>query len=163
MRLNTQPKLLIATILIPVLAVGGLQLALVPIRHFDPDEFQHLYSAWCISKGMLPYKDYFEHHTPFLHFLLAPCFRFFNVETDPDQATSFIFFTRLDVDFYRCDILAHLHSWQTSQESLGCMAGHFISGHDPDVSGKMPGDPAGCVSHASLACMPLVRDPRHAK
>jgi hypothetical protein len=94
MRLDTQPKLLIAAILIPVLAIGGLQLALVPIRHFDPDEFQHLHSAWCISKGMLPYKDYFEHHTPFLHFLLAPCFRFFNVETDPDQAISFIFFAR---------------------------------------------------------------------
>ena len=44
---------------------------------------------------MLPYKDYFEHHTPLLHFLLAPWFRFFNVETDPDQATSFILFARL--------------------------------------------------------------------
>ena len=94
MRLNTQPKLLIVAVLIPVLAIGGLQLALVPIRHFDPDEFQHLHSAWCISKGMLPYKDYFEHHTPFLHFLLAPCFHFFNVETDPDQAISFIFLAR---------------------------------------------------------------------
>jgi len=94
MRLNAQPKILTVAILIPLLAIGGLQLTLVPIRHFDPDEFQHLHSAWCISKGMLPYKDYFEHHTPFLHFVLAPCFHFFNVETDPDQAISFIFLAR---------------------------------------------------------------------
>jgi 4-amino-4-deoxy-L-arabinose transferase-like glycosyltransferase len=94
MRVNSQPKFLIAAILIAVLAVGGLQLALVPIRNFDPDEFQHLHSAWCISKGMLPYKDYFEHHPPFLHFMLAPWLHFFHVETDPDQAISFIFLAR---------------------------------------------------------------------
>jgi hypothetical protein len=45
-------------------------------RHFDPDELQHLHIAWLISGGLLPYRDFFEHHTPLLHIILQPLFIF---------------------------------------------------------------------------------------
>jgi len=42
------------------------------IRAFDPDEFQHLEMAWLIATHAVPYKDFFEHHTPLYHFLISP-------------------------------------------------------------------------------------------
>jgi hypothetical protein len=41
-------------------------------RAFDPDEFQHLQMAWLIAIGELPYRDFFEHHTPLYHLAIAP-------------------------------------------------------------------------------------------
>ncbi len=64
------------------------------VRYLDLDELEHLHGAWSISKGLLPYRDYFEHHTPAFHFLLAPFFRSFAVETKPSDAIAFIFFAR---------------------------------------------------------------------
>jgi hypothetical protein len=78
-----------------LLLVQGFRLWLLHVRGFDPDEFQHLHGAWLISHGLLPYRDYFEHHTPWFPFLLAPFFRFFQVETDPGSAVRFLFFARL--------------------------------------------------------------------
>jgi hypothetical protein len=45
---------------------------LASTRLYDPDEFEHLHAAWCISKGQVPYLDYFEHHGPLTYYLLAP-------------------------------------------------------------------------------------------
>jgi hypothetical protein len=67
---------------------------LLRVREFDPDEFAHLHGAWSISQGLLPYRDYFEHHTPGLTLLLAPFFTLFNVETQVDDAIAFLFFAR---------------------------------------------------------------------
>ncbi len=41
-------------------------------RSFDPDEFQHLQMAWLVAIGQVPYRDFFEHHTPLYHFAIAP-------------------------------------------------------------------------------------------
>jgi hypothetical protein len=49
----------------------ALQFDLLGTRAFDADEFQHAHSAFLISKGQVPYRDYFEHHPPLLHFLMA--------------------------------------------------------------------------------------------
>lgn len=72
----------------------GLRFALLRRHAFDPDEFQHLHAAWCVARGMLPYRDYFDHHPPWLHFFLAPFLAFFDVDTSPRAAESFIFFSR---------------------------------------------------------------------
>jgi 4-amino-4-deoxy-L-arabinose transferase-like glycosyltransferase len=71
-----------------------LRLWLLETRHFDQDEFEHLHGAWLISKGLLPYRDYFEHHTPLFHFILAPFYNFFDVETKVSDAFGFLFFAR---------------------------------------------------------------------
>jgi hypothetical protein len=80
--------------LVPILAVFALRLFLIRRHAFDPDEFQHLHGAWCIAKGLVPYRDYFDHHTPWLHFFLAPFLAFFSVDTSPAAAESFIVLAR---------------------------------------------------------------------
>ena len=58
------------------------RLQLLMVRAFDADELQHLHSAWLVSEGFLPYRDYFQHHTPGLHYLLGPLFWLRDVKTD---------------------------------------------------------------------------------
>ncbi len=58
-------------ILLFILLAFGLRVPILKVRYFDPDEFQHLHGARQIYHGDIPYRDYFEHHTPFLHFVLA--------------------------------------------------------------------------------------------
>ena len=70
------------------------RLQLLRVRTFDADEFQHLHSAWLIFEGFLPYRDYFQHHTPGLHYLLSPLFRFADVKTDSVNALWLIFLSR---------------------------------------------------------------------
>lgn len=53
-----------------------LRLFVLYARHIDPDEFQHLHSIRSIHKGLVIYRDYFEHHTPLLYFLFAPFYTF---------------------------------------------------------------------------------------
>jgi len=50
-------------------------------RWFCADEFEHLHAAWCITRGLVPYRDFFEHHTPLLYLLLAPILKL----THPEQ------------------------------------------------------------------------------
>lgn len=39
---------------------------------FDSDEPQHLHVAWAWTRGLLPYRDVFDNHTPLFHMLSAP-------------------------------------------------------------------------------------------
>ena len=39
---------------------------------FEWDELQLLHGAWSMAHGLLPYRDFFEHHPPLLHALVAP-------------------------------------------------------------------------------------------
>jgi 4-amino-4-deoxy-L-arabinose transferase-like glycosyltransferase len=54
-----------------ILTALALRISILQTRSFDPDEFQHLHSAHQIFAGEIPYRDYFEHHTPFMHVILA--------------------------------------------------------------------------------------------
>lgn len=49
----------------------------------DDDELQHLHFAWCIAKGLTPYADFWDNHTPGLHHLLA---RLLDLGGDPSDA-----------------------------------------------------------------------------
>jgi hypothetical protein len=78
-------------------AAAALFLAWLPlIRHrtFDPDEFEHAHAAWCVFRGMLPYRDFFEHHTPWYYFVLSRFFRFFDVGTSIESARRFLLLGR---------------------------------------------------------------------
>ncbi|HEY4185953.1 MAG TPA: glycosyltransferase family 39 protein [Polyangia bacterium] len=66
----------------------------IPVRFFDPDELEHAHAAWSMSKGLLPYRDFFEHHTPWYHLLLASFFRWFAAEQSFDGAMRFLDFGR---------------------------------------------------------------------
>jgi hypothetical protein len=80
-----------------LLATAGLLLAwipLIPHRAFDADEFEHSHAAWCVFKGMVPYKDFFEHHTPWYYYLLRPFFNWFDVASSVESARHFLLFGR---------------------------------------------------------------------
>ena len=78
-------------------ATAGFFLARIPVishRIFDPDEFQHSHAAWCVFKGMVPYKDFFEHHTPWYYYALRPFFHGFDVDSSFESARHFLIFGR---------------------------------------------------------------------
>src|SRR5579872_1771273 len=39
---------------------------------FNEDELQHLHAAWLVGHGLIPYRDYYDHHPPGYHLLFAP-------------------------------------------------------------------------------------------
>ena len=43
---------------------------------------------------MLPYKDFFEHHTPWYYYVLRPFFNWFDVDRSFDSATHFVLLAR---------------------------------------------------------------------
>ena len=63
-------------IVIGITVLGAVVLVLRVLslhrRFFDLDEFQHLHMAWLMAQGLVPYVDFYEHHTPLLHLLLMP-------------------------------------------------------------------------------------------
>jgi len=68
-------------VLIGVFAL--LAVVSVFLRFFDHDEFEHIHSAWYVSRGFVPYGDFFQGHHPLLWYLLAPLILLFgeNVST----------------------------------------------------------------------------------
>ena len=79
------------------LALAGLFLVRIPLvlhRSFDADEFEHSHAAWCVFKGMVPYKDFFEHHTPWYYYTLSPFFHLFDVTTSVEGARHFLLLGR---------------------------------------------------------------------
>ena len=80
-----------------LLVTVGFFVARIPVllvRDFDPDEFEHAHAAWCVFRGMIPYKDFFEHHTPFYYYLLSPFFHWFQVDLSFESARHFLLFGR---------------------------------------------------------------------
>jgi len=41
-------------------------------RTLNADEFQHLHGAWMVHLGFVPYRDFWENHTPLLYYVVAP-------------------------------------------------------------------------------------------
>jgi hypothetical protein len=80
-----------------LVAIAGLLIAripVIPVRFFDPDEFEHAHAAWSVFRGLVPYRDFFEHHTPWYYLALSPFFRWFAVDQSFESATRFLAFAR---------------------------------------------------------------------
>lgn len=50
-------------------------------RGFSGDEFEHIHTAWKILQGEKIYVDFFQHHHPFLSYLLVPIISIFGETT----------------------------------------------------------------------------------
>ena len=80
-----------------LLATVGFLLARIPAlpyREFDADEFEHAHAAFGLWNGMVPYKDFFEHHTPWYYYALRPLFNCFDVATSFESGTHFLLLGR---------------------------------------------------------------------
>lgn len=47
-------------------------------KFFTIDEFQYAHAAWLCAHGMVPYRDFFDHHFPFLYQIFSVFFIFSN-------------------------------------------------------------------------------------
>ena len=63
LKLSFFPVIALNTVLFLTWAITG---------RFYHDEAVHLHLSWLISKGLVPYKDFWFHHSPFLWTILAP-------------------------------------------------------------------------------------------
>jgi hypothetical protein len=66
-----------------LLALAGavlLRVAFLQTNMFIVDEFQHMHAAYLTSLGQVPYRDFFEHHTPFFYFLMAPLIQWSGIQ-----------------------------------------------------------------------------------
>ncbi len=67
----------------PLLAAAvGLRVSFLQTNMFIVDEFQHMHAAYLTSLGQVPYRDFFEHHTPFFYFLMAPLIQWSGAQFD---------------------------------------------------------------------------------
>lgn len=64
------------------MAASGVLLILLALRGWiatslalDADESQHLHAAWLVGQGQVPYRDFWENHTPLFYYLVAPLTR----------------------------------------------------------------------------------------
>jgi hypothetical protein len=79
------------------LAIVALLIARLPLlrhRRFDPDELEHAHTAWCWARGLLPYRDFFEHHTPWYPSALKPLFEELDAAGSLAAATRFLLLAR---------------------------------------------------------------------
>ena len=83
----------------PALAIAaGLLLArvwFIAHRALDLDEFEHAHAAWSVARGLLPYRDFFEHHPPGLYFLFAPLFAAPAIASNADVAVRSLIVARV--------------------------------------------------------------------
>ena len=68
--------------------VLACQLWLAFHRTLNVDEFEHAHATWAVANGLVPYRDFFEHHTPWLYFAVAPLVARFAPEADARAATA---------------------------------------------------------------------------
>ena len=83
-----------ACLLAAIVALLVARIPVMAVRSFDPDEFEHCHAAWSVFRGLLPYRDFFEHHTPWFYFALSPFFRWFAVDQSFESARRFLLLGR---------------------------------------------------------------------
>jgi len=82
-------RVLLLTLLVPLVISSGFRVLLLFNRWFDPDEYIHMHYAWMVMKGYRPYLDFFENHPPGFWYLLAPLAGFF------DESSAYLFACRV--------------------------------------------------------------------
>jgi hypothetical protein len=114
------------------LAIVSFFLARIPAlahRRFDPDELQHSHAAWCVWKGMVPYRDFFEHHTPWYYYALRPFFRWFDVAGSFESARHFLLFGRgLSLVLTMLSVLLLILIGRLWDRRVGLLAGLLLVG-----------------------------------
>ena len=54
---------------------AGTRIGLAINGAIDPDESEHLHAAWLVSAGLVPYRDFWDHHAPLFFYAMAPLTR----------------------------------------------------------------------------------------
>ncbi len=65
------PRLVVVAALLGVCAGVIVLWRLRSARAMDDDELQHMHFAWCLTQGLVPYRDFWDNHPPLLHHFLG--------------------------------------------------------------------------------------------
>ncbi len=68
------------------------------------DNIEHIHSSFLITQGLVPYRDFFQHHNPLMWYLFAPLTAFFAYNATITEVVcliSFLFFLKSLVYVYR--------------------------------------------------------------
>lgn len=60
------------------------------VERFNIDELEHIHTGWKIVQGYEIYVDFFQHHHPFLDYLLVPIIRIFGETTTTMFASRYL-------------------------------------------------------------------------
>jgi 4-amino-4-deoxy-L-arabinose transferase-like glycosyltransferase len=69
-------------------------LSLIRTRTFDTDELEHLHAAWSFHEGLLPYRDFSEHHMPGIYYLLSALMRRYDIVHQVNDTIAILFAAR---------------------------------------------------------------------
>src|SRR5262245_5610508 len=94
MRFVRSRFLLVAAAVTVTVGNLGMRVPLLWSRRFDPDELEHAHVAWYILQGQIPFRDFYEHHTPLFHYLLGLLISTLGVEQSPEHAMRALFVAR---------------------------------------------------------------------
>lgn len=134
--------------LVAIVTITGflvLQAVLAVHRAYDADEWLTMHGAWSIAQGLVPYRDYFEHHAPLWHLILSGLARSLHPETSAWAAVATLTATRLWlVTWYGLalaltwQVVRHWRDAQTAWVATALLATHATYGEKmleirPDV------------------------------
>lgn len=84
------------------------------------DDLEHLHASYFISQGLMPYRDFFEHHHPLFLFILAPF-----IKIMPQNAVLTLYTARTLMLMISCGTFYYLY--QISTRFLGGKGAAWIS------------------------------------
>ncbi len=90
----------------PLLVAFGLfverALRIAIERYYNIDEFQYAHAGWLVSRGAVPYRDFFQHYMPLLYQSLAVPFLFLNSDPTAMRTLRIIAFPIVLLIAYSC-------------------------------------------------------------
>ncbi|MBU0762305.1 MAG: glycosyltransferase family 39 protein, partial [Candidatus Altiarchaeota archaeon] len=67
---------IVSSVIILWMSFSSQSLFFIPSAGFF-DETENLHASWLVYRGYIPYRDFFEHHTPLTWYVLSPLFNFY--------------------------------------------------------------------------------------
>ena len=133
-KININSKFLIEMFFKDV-PVGAVILYLIAISVFyvmsaahiptqNGDNIEHIHSSFLVSQGLVPYRDFFQHHNPLLWYIFAPLVGFFAYNATIAEVVcviSFLFFLKSLVYVYK------INTEFLSNRFWGAVAGAIIA------------------------------------
>ena len=75
-----------------VLSLSVYLLAILYIPTQNGDNVEHIHSSFMVANGMVPYRDFFQHHNPLMWYMFAPLVKIFEYNVVILEIVCFISF-----------------------------------------------------------------------
>ena len=119
-------------ILAVVLLVGAsvMRWPVARERSFNPDEIHHVQRGWLVSQGLVPFRDFYDHHSPLGELVIGAAVSAIDPETEAARATLVFRLGRVAGWLVSCLLLAS--TWRLGSawagREVGALGAVFLSG-----------------------------------